>query len=201
MSDIRVHTSENQRVATGRTMKDGSFLQFYPEKKSFTNEEAWRGLYSLPGNTFLTYSPEVISEDIVKSHPLLLQKMKKMRMPLTPKNIIWFWRRKEAERLRRKNNLAERKKARLIEAEKQKFFTTYGVNFHSSARMAWSWSSWRYKPTAVADYKRINDLIYPPAAAAPVPAPVPAPPPVATSWTAEDEQRFLELQARRPTTQ
>jgi hypothetical protein len=41
MSTVRAY-SNNKRISTGRSMKDGSFLQFYPEKKSFTNQNEWQ---------------------------------------------------------------------------------------------------------------------------------------------------------------
>lgn len=41
MSTVRAF-SNNKRVSTGKTMKDGSFLQFYPTKTRFENEAAWK---------------------------------------------------------------------------------------------------------------------------------------------------------------
>ena len=41
MSTVRAF-SNNKRVSTGKTMKDGSFLQFYPTKTRFESEAVWR---------------------------------------------------------------------------------------------------------------------------------------------------------------
>ena len=139
-------------------------------------------------------------------------KMKKTGMPRTNENIVWFWKRKNLEGNRRSYRLSERKKDRIIEAELQKFYVKYGRHFRDCRHLAWS--STLYNRDIVADYSRLHDIIYPrlhdiiyPPAPAPAPSPVLAAAlslvvaPVASPWTAEDEQRFLELQARRPTTQ
>lgn len=155
----------------------------------------------------------------------ILKKMKKTGMPRTDENIIWFWKRKLIEGNRRSYWLSERKKARLIEAHAQKFYVKYGLRFKDCRHLAWSTTL--YDPNIIADYSHLHDIIYPPPAPAPSPAPAPAAVSevtpivitsdmieayladaekrgvfyrVATPWTAEDEQRFLELQARRPTT-
>jgi hypothetical protein len=202
MSHVRAYNNKNERIATGRWCRyTGSFFQVYPEKKSFKHEGEWRESYTLPGTTFKTEAEtkamflEREAHTILQKNFDILKKMKKTRMPLTNENIVWFWKRKNLENYRRSYWLKEQKKARLIEAEAQKFYVKYGLRFKDCRNLAWS--STGYNSTIVADYKRINDIIYPPA---PAPSPVPAPAPVATPWTAEDEQRFLELQARRPTT-
>lgn len=41
MTTVRAYCN-NKRVSTGATIKDGSFLQFYPTKSRFDNERAWR---------------------------------------------------------------------------------------------------------------------------------------------------------------
>jgi hypothetical protein len=208
MSHVRAYNSNNERIATGRWCRyTGSFFQVYPEKKTFKNEAEWRESYTLPGTTFKTEAETKAmylkreADTILQKNFDILKKMKKTRMPRTDENIVWFWKRKNLENYRRFYRLKEQKKARLIEAEAQKFYVKYGLRLKDCRHLAWS-STW-YNPTILADYKRINDLIYPPAPApapAPAPSPVlaPAPAPVATPWTAEDEQRFIELQARRP---
>lgn len=232
MSHVRAYNSNNERIATGRWCRyTGSFFQVYPEKKSFKHEGEWRESYTLPGTTFKTEAEtkamffELEADTILQKEPLLLRKMKKTGMPRTNENIVWFWKRKLLEGNRRSYRLSERKNARLIEAEAQKFYVKYGLRFKDCRHL--SWSSTFYNPTIVADYSRLHDIIYP---AAPAPSPVVAPLPaplavsevtpiiitsdmidahladaekrgvfyrVATPWTAEDEQRFLELQARR----
>jgi hypothetical protein len=208
MSHVRAYNNNNERIATGRWCRyTGSFFQVYPEKKNFKHEAEWRESYTLPGTTFKTEAEtkamylKCEADTIIQKEPLLLKKMKKTRMPRTDENIVWFWRRKNLESFRRFYRLKEQKKARLIEAEAQKFYVKYGVRFKDCRHLAWSYTC--YNPAILADYKRLNDIIYPPA---PAPSPVLAAalslvvPPVATPWTAEDERRFLELQARRPTT-
>lgn len=208
MSHVRAYNNNNERIATGRWCRyTGSFFQVYPEKKTFKNEAEWRESYTLPGTTFKTEAETKAmylkreADAILEKNFDILKKMKKTRMPRTDENIVWFWKRKNLESFRRSYRLKEQKKARLIEAEAQKFYVKYGVRFKDCRHLAWSYTC--YNPTIVADYKRINDIIYPPA---PAPSPVLAAaislvlPPVATPWTAEDERRFLELQARRPTT-
>ena len=41
MATVRFYSNE-KRLSTGRTLKVGSFLQVYPEKKDFASEDAWR---------------------------------------------------------------------------------------------------------------------------------------------------------------
>ena len=231
MSHVRAYNSNNERIATGRWCRyTGSFFQVYPEKKSFKHEGEWRESYTLPGTTFKTEAEtkamffELEADTILQKEPLLLRKMKKTGMPRTNENIVWFWKRKLLEGNRRSYRLSERKNARLIEAESQKFYVKYGRHFRDCRHLAWS--ATLYNPKIVADYSRLHDIIYPPP-----PAPSPAAAAavsevtpiiitsdmidahladaekrgvfyrIATPWTAEDEQRFLELQARRPTTQ
>ena len=235
MSLVRAYNNKNERVATGRTMWNGGFFQVYPEKKDFKNEGAWRESFCDSQTTFKTEAEthaEYLKREadtILQKNFDILKKMKKTGMPRTNENIVWFWKRKLLEGNRRSYRLSERKNARLIEAEAQKFYVKYGLRFKDCRHL--SWSSTFYNPTIVADYSRLHDIIYP---AAPAPSPVVAPLPaplavsevtpiiitpdmieayladaekrgvfyrVATPWTAEDEQRFLELQARRPTTQ
>jgi hypothetical protein len=208
MSHVRAYNNNNERIATGRWCRyTGSFFQVYPEKKTFKNEAEWRESYTLPGTTFKTEAETKAmylkreADAILEKNFDILKKMKKTRMPRTDENIVWFWKRKNLESFRRSYRLNEQKKARLIEAEAQKFYVKYGVRFKDCRHLAWSYTC--YNPTILADYKRLNDIIYPPA---PAPSPVLSAaislvvPPVATPWTAEDERRFLELQARRPTT-
>ena len=240
MSLVRAYNNKNERVATGRAMWNGSFFQVYPEKKTFENEGAWCKSFCDSQTTFKTEAEthaEYLKREadtILQKNFDILKKMKKTGMPRTNENIVWFWKRKLLEGNRRSYRLSERKNARLIEAEAQKFYVKYGLRFKDCRHLAWS--STLYNPTIVADYKRLNDIIYPPPPAAPAPPPPPAPAPsppvapaaavsevtpivitsdmieayladaekrgvfyrVATPWTAEDEQRFLELQARRP---
>lgn len=42
MSTIRAVNEQDERLATGRTLKDGSFLQFYPRRQPFASEDVWR---------------------------------------------------------------------------------------------------------------------------------------------------------------
>jgi hypothetical protein len=224
-------------------MWNGSFFQVYPEKKSFENEGAWRKSFCDSQTTFKSAAESHAeylkreADTILERNFDILRKMKKTGMPRTNENIVWFWKRKLLEGNHRSYWLSQRKKDRLIEAESQKFYVKYGRHFRNCRHLAWS--STLYNPTIVADYKRLNDIIDPPAAPAP-PAPPAAPAPsplvapaaapaaapvsevtpivitsdmidayladsekrgvfyrVVTPWTAEDEQRFLELQARR----
>ena len=223
MSLVRAYNNKNERIATGRMVWNGSFFQVYPEKKTFENEGAWRKSFSDSQTTFKTEAETHADYLKREAHTILqknfdiLKKMKKTGMPRTDENIVWFWKRKLLEGNRRSYWLSERKKARLIEAHAQKFYVKYGLRFKDCRHLAWSTTL--YDPKIVADYSHLHDIIYPP----PAPAVSEVTPiiitsdmidahladaekrgifyRIATPWTAEDEQRFLELQARRPTTQ
>ncbi len=45
MSTVRAYNNSSKRISTGRTMKDGSFLQFFPKRQGFKDERAWRDFW------------------------------------------------------------------------------------------------------------------------------------------------------------
>lgn len=64
MATIRAINRQNERLATGRTMKDGSFLQFYPRHLSFVSEDLWvHTLQSQDQTIHFTTSGRILKSD------------------------------------------------------------------------------------------------------------------------------------------
>lgn len=69
MSTVRAFSNTNKRLATGRTMSDGTFLQFYPTKTSFANERAWREEWVNNNQVVFKNEEEVAAMKTVKTKP------------------------------------------------------------------------------------------------------------------------------------
>lgn len=80
---VRAFNDKNKRLATGRSMKDGSFVQFYPVRMSFSTEMAWQDAIR-GGNKKIYFERDDTKAERIQKFLQAIAEMKRSSAVATP---------------------------------------------------------------------------------------------------------------------